>query len=112
MEHTRKVFEAVMVLLDGKEVLVFCRTDMDARVFYLECIDLLLLSGAAGGMTIRGGAACKEIALRTGRIRITTALPCRGMSADEAIIDEGACTRECIDEARLCTVPRGGRVAY
>lgn len=78
MERIRKVFEAVRGLLDGKEVLVVCRTDMDARAFYLECVDLLLLSGAAGGVTIRGGAACKEIARRTGRIRITTAPPCHG----------------------------------
>ena len=111
MEHIRKVFEAVRVLFDGKEVLVVCGTDMHARVFYLECVDLLLMSGAAGGVTIRGGAACKEIALRTGgRIRITTVLPCHGMSVDEAIVDEGACTPECIAAARICTVPRGGRV--
>ena len=27
-----------------------------------------------------------------------------------ALNDEGACTPECIDAARICTVPRGGRV--
>ena len=112
MDHTEKVLMAVRSLFDEKRALVVCMSVSDSETFYRECVDLLMLSGATGEVTIRSRGGYKMIAKDVGRIYVTTTRMCRGMSADVAIVDDMACVPECIEEARLCTVPRGGEVVW
>ena len=110
MDHTKKVFTAVKSLFDEKRVLVICASDSCSERFYRECVDLLMLSGTTGEMTIRSRSGYKMISKDVGRIYVTTARMCPGMSADVAIVDEVECVPAHIDAARQCTIQRDGEV--
>lgn len=109
MNHTKKVFIAVKTLFDGKRVMVICASERSVEAFFRECVNLLMLLGTRGEVSVRIGHACKTIVKGAGGIYVT-ALIRDGMSADVAIIDDGLRTLEGLYAARLCVVQAGGEV--
>ena len=96
-----KVLSAVECLLDGKMVAVICRTRIDVERFFGEVMTLV------GRFDGRGREAV--IQLGKGCILITAIQP-TGVSADVAILDERATSADELQYARMCVLPRGGRV--
>ena len=101
-----KVLYAVDYLLDGKRVAVVCRTHVDVERFFGE---IMTLVGRFDGISATGRGMEAVVKLGDGCILITAVMP-RGVSADVAILDEHATSVDDRDYARMCVIPRGGRV--
>ena len=101
-----KVFSAVEGLLDGKRVAVICRTHLDVERFFGEVMTLV---GRFDGIGVTGRGREAVIRLGDGCILITSIQP-PGVSADVAILDEHATSADELCYARMCVLPRGGRV--
>ena len=100
------VFYAVNCLLDGKRVVVICRTRLDVERFFGEVMTLV---GRFDGIGVTGRGCEAVIQLGDGCIRIT-AINHPGVSADVAILDEHATSVDELDYARMCVMSRGGRL--
>ena len=101
-----KVFSAVKCLLDGERVAVICRTHIDVERFFGEVMTLV---GRFDGISVTDRGMEAVVKLGDGCILITAIMP-RGASADVAILDEHATSVDDLDYARMCVIPRGGRV--
>ena len=101
-----KVLSAVECLLDGKMVAVICRTRIDVERFFGEVMTLV---GRFDGIGVTGRGREAVIQLGKGCILITAIQP-TGVSADVAILDERATSADELQYARMCVLPRGGRV--
>ena len=101
-----KVFSAVDYLLDGNRVVVICRTRLDVERFFGEVMTLV---GRFDGIGVTGSSREAVIRLGEGRILITSIQP-PGASADVAILDEHATSVDELRYARMCVLPRDGKV--
>lgn len=100
-----KVFDAVCGLLDGMRVVVICRHHLDVERFFGEVMTVV---GRFDGISFAGRSREAEIRRGDGRILITTIL--RGVSADVAILDDHATSIDELDYARMCVIPRDGKL--
>lgn len=101
-----KVLSAVKCLLDGKRVAVICRTHIDVERFFGEVMTLI---GRFDGISVTGRGREAVIRLGDGCILIMAIQP-PGASADVAILDEHATSVSELNYARMCVMPRDGKV--
>ena len=101
-----KVLRAVECLLDGKRVAVICGNHTDVERFFGEVMTLV---GRFDGVGVTGRGREAVIRLGDGCILITAIQP-PGVSSDVAILDEHATSADELYYARMCVLPRGGRV--
>lgn len=101
-----KVLSAVECLIDGERVVVICRTRLDVERFFGEVMTLI---GWFDGIGVTGRGREAVIRLGDGCILITAIQP-PGASADVAILDEHATSVSELNYARMCVMPRDGKV--
>ena len=102
--------EVARGILDGERIVVICRTARDAKNFFRDVVDVLRLECGLEDVIMASRHDQHTIRRLDGIAYIMLCRWCRGVSADAVIFDEGALDVDSLATARMCVMPRGGKV--